>query len=343
MFLIFAGAGASKAVDGESYPTTVEFFKRLPKDITSDKIFSDLLLFLSSQLKAPVVDVEQVLWMLGELKTQCRALASNDTPLGWLFSGNRINNLMAGGGDHQSSAKTASLIREHVTALESNINRMVYDLYDRVPSAEQLDGNWKPLLQGSLERSKRVEVFTTNYDVVLETCAEEFDLPLTPGRTKSVRPVLETRLWNGMMPTSPKIRGLITKLHGSIDWTRGKGVIHVGVPTYRGRHDEHAILYPGLKGAPTDPLFGTLHEFFGKSLSEAKAAVFVGFAFRDEHINNIIRTRLNPQCHVIVLNPVKPPDGLVPVDRLHHVKERFDSDSTTKVLKVADECEIRDM
>ena len=29
--LIFAGAGASKAVSPDDYPTTVEFFKRLPK------------------------------------------------------------------------------------------------------------------------------------------------------------------------------------------------------------------------------------------------------------------------------------------------------------------------
>ena len=33
MILIFAGAGASYSIDKEQYPTTVEFWERLPDEI----------------------------------------------------------------------------------------------------------------------------------------------------------------------------------------------------------------------------------------------------------------------------------------------------------------------
>jgi len=49
MILVFAGAGASSAVDHDKYPTTVEFFKRLPSEIKNDKLFSEIEKFLRTK------------------------------------------------------------------------------------------------------------------------------------------------------------------------------------------------------------------------------------------------------------------------------------------------------
>ena len=43
MILVFAGAGASKAVGPENYPTTLEFFERLPEQIRKDPLFLHIL------------------------------------------------------------------------------------------------------------------------------------------------------------------------------------------------------------------------------------------------------------------------------------------------------------
>ena len=45
---IFAGAGASKAVDPDQYPTTIEFFQNLPSTITDDNLFKSIVGFLKS-------------------------------------------------------------------------------------------------------------------------------------------------------------------------------------------------------------------------------------------------------------------------------------------------------
>ena len=66
MILVFAGAGSSAAVDPKQYPTTVEFFNRLPDNIIRDRIFAEVCKFLASQRKeGQPVDIEEVLWGLG--------------------------------------------------------------------------------------------------------------------------------------------------------------------------------------------------------------------------------------------------------------------------------------
>ncbi len=39
VYLIFAGAGASKAVSADRYPTTIEFFEKLPETIRNTHLF----------------------------------------------------------------------------------------------------------------------------------------------------------------------------------------------------------------------------------------------------------------------------------------------------------------
>jgi hypothetical protein len=50
VFVIFAGAGASKAVNPEKYPTTVEFFDKLPPAIKESSIFGSIVDFLKQSL-----------------------------------------------------------------------------------------------------------------------------------------------------------------------------------------------------------------------------------------------------------------------------------------------------
>lgn len=61
MILIFAGAGASKAVDPTTYPTTVEFFEKLPDNIKSNSIFKNLEGYLrQGKPKGASIDVEEI-------------------------------------------------------------------------------------------------------------------------------------------------------------------------------------------------------------------------------------------------------------------------------------------
>jgi hypothetical protein len=54
MILVLAGAGASCALDAQRYPTTAEFFKRLPKKVLRNKLFAQVCEFLKGP-SAPAV------------------------------------------------------------------------------------------------------------------------------------------------------------------------------------------------------------------------------------------------------------------------------------------------
>src|SRR5829696_9086253 len=86
MILVFAGAGASKALDPQGYPTTEEFFKKLPKEIRSNQLFAGLEQFLRQQLNADVIDIEQWLWASAEARQALEALESTKHPTGWMFA-----------------------------------------------------------------------------------------------------------------------------------------------------------------------------------------------------------------------------------------------------------------
>ena len=68
MILVFVGAGGSAAVDPKQYPTTVEFFNRLPPgDITGSSPSFKQSLWLPERTQkedGQRIDIEEVLWRL---------------------------------------------------------------------------------------------------------------------------------------------------------------------------------------------------------------------------------------------------------------------------------------
>ena len=94
MILVFAGAGSSAAVDPKQYPTTAEFFNRLPDNIKQDPLFSQVHEFLATQKGEQPIDIEEILWTLDELRDYCKVSLNTETISGWILEGNRINRLM---------------------------------------------------------------------------------------------------------------------------------------------------------------------------------------------------------------------------------------------------------
>lgn len=84
--VVFAGAGASKAVSADHYPTTVEFFSSLPQEVTSNELFKVVCAFLRKTLSDEAqIDIELLLWRLEELRAFCRAGADSSSVCGWCF------------------------------------------------------------------------------------------------------------------------------------------------------------------------------------------------------------------------------------------------------------------
>jgi hypothetical protein len=188
--------------------------------------------------------------------------------------------------------------------LIGEINAVVYDLYNYEPTADDLKDNWLYLLDKLSRAKSPFNIFTTNYDLVIEAAASMRGRPPLDefaGWTGNVSKRLDIDRWK-----SPKSKGpILTKLHGSINWKFGKDNIQVGDPVYTGDHKKQAIIYPGFKGQSDSSFFLPLHSFLGDCFESADVLVFIGFAFRDEYINELIADRVRPGAAVYVINPAE--------------------------------------
>lgn len=301
--LVFAGAGASKAVNSSQFPTTKEFFDRLSPRTTDDQIFQFALNYLRSQEGLDTVDIEHVLWALQELydfylKIESgKGLGGYATKydlIGQLFPRHNVGHLL----------QLTPQMRSRVGTLISSINEIVYDLYGYEPTPDELNDNWSELIARLDGVGVRLDLFTTNYDVVIEAALNDYAGDVTARDYRGIRGTMRQSLqiedWGRGARWQPV---LLTKLHGSLDWKYGSSRINVGDAVFTGDHTKHAIIYPGFKGTNDAPFFDIFHNYLGEAVADAKAIVFIGFAFRDEYINQVVRENIRPNCNLIVINP----------------------------------------
>jgi hypothetical protein len=340
MIIVFAGAGASKAVDRERYPTTVEFFQRLPTEITSRPLYRLLSAYLGLRLGGAQSDIEHLLWSLDELRTFLRSANDPSTLIGWFVQNNRLAEITGNSNNLGAFLNTSENAAVEADMLWDQVNRIVYDLYSHEPDQGQLEDNWLPLLRGLEELDATLELVTTNYDAVLEKAVEVAGWKIDTGRSGALRPQLNVSPWrasiaaiDGPVEEMTAARPLLTKLHGSVDWSRSGETIYTGTPLFQGSHDRHVIIYPGFKGVPAAEPFNLFHSHFERVAKIASAVVFVGFAFRDEHINTVLSRELPRGCRIGVINPDKSLDLTVLGNRVvYHVDSHFDRSSVEPLL-----------
>ena len=80
-----------------------------------------------------------------------------------------------------------------------------------------------------------------------------------------------------------------------MDWLRGiinKDQVIISRSSFSGDHKDHFILYPGFKGKPKEEPFIKFHEHLKKVAEKTMMAIFVGFSFRDQYINDILSENL---------------------------------------------------
>ena len=335
--VIFAGAGASKAVNPREYPATVEFFERLPETIKSQAIFKRVLEYLTSNSeKTETVDVERILWVLRELDAFIGQAADARSVPGWFLRGDRLGvsaNL-------SNLLDPAPTIRQKVSALVDHINARVYDFYARPPEKYELETNWLALLRPLLGSRQPIELFTTNYDINIEVALQilkednSIQQQIQTGRGSGVYPLLDESLWARGVQELPRPVGLLTKLHGSVDWSRGSQGIFVGDPLYKGSHEKQVILYPGFKGTPAVEPFALFHHYLAGAVAKASAIIFIGFAFRDDYINQILSRFTSSYAKLYIIDPAESLPGVpYPQERVMHLKSSF-SESIVAISRI---------
>ncbi len=160
-------------------------------------------------------------------------------------------------------------------------------------------------LAGISERRKSVNLFTTNYDTLLEDALSLNKVPYWDGFTGGA--VAFRSLSYGDDIPAKGYRANIIKLHGSIDWYMcEKG--HVWRvrenDTYPSK-ENRVLIYPQATkyiATQQDP-FSTQFDLFRKALHSKTSNVLIacGYSFGDEHINNEIEFSMSKESSKTVL------------------------------------------
>jgi hypothetical protein len=185
----------------------------------------------------------------------------------------------------------------------------------------------------------RLQIFTTNYDRVIECGAELAGLHLLDRFVGQLCPLFRSsRLDLDMHYNPPGIRGeprylegvaRLTKLHGSLDWVQiGKDIRRMGLP-FGADSVVPYLKAPGLNAAtayelmiyPNDakdretshyPYVELFRDLAAATCRPNSAIVTYGYSFGDEHINRVIEDMLTiPSTHLVIIAFNDPMDRIM--------------------------------
>lgn len=153
---------------------------------------------------------------------------------------------------------------------------------------------------GGTSRNNAIEIFTPNYDLLLEESFERARLPYFDGFTGAFRPFFDpSTIANNDLPAR-WVR--LWKLHGSLGWWRSPS----GTVVRSGNKSTTELIYPEhlkyeqTQKLPYTALFSRLRNFL---LTPDTLLVSCGFSFLDAHISAVIEETLaaNPSASVFAM------------------------------------------
>lgn len=175
---------------------------------------------------------------------------------------------------------------------------------------------------------ERLQLFTTNYDRLIEAGADVAGLRLVDRFIGTLAPVFRaSRIDVDLHYNPPGIRGeprylegvaRFTKLHGSVDWLDSNGsIIRIGLP-FGATDAKPYLAAPGLDvdstrlmiypNAAKDretaayPYVELFRDFAASICRPNSTVVCYGYSFGDEHINRVIEDMLTiPSAHLVII------------------------------------------
>lgn len=176
----------------------------------------------------------------------------------------------------------------------------------------------------------RLQIFTTNYDRLIEMGAEVAGMHLLDRFVGSISPVFRSsRLDIDMHYNPPGIRGeprylegvaRFSKLHGSLDWVEcNREIRRLGIPLGATKFSPYleipgiesinamnVMIYPNAskdRETAAYPYVELFRDFAAAICRPNHTLVTYGYSFGDEHINRVIRDMLNiPSTHLVIIS-----------------------------------------
>lgn len=168
---------------------------------------------------------------------------------------------------------------------------------------------------------ERLNLFTTNYDRILEFGAELAGLHLIDRFVGTISPIFRSsRLNIDLHYNPPGIRGEprylegvvnFTKLHGSVDWIENDGIVRrfalpygaEDIKTYS--NNGSLMIYPNAskdRETAEYPYVELFRDFASAIVRPNSTVVTYGYSFGDDHINRVLLDMLTiPSTHLVIM------------------------------------------
>ena len=206
-----------------------------------------------------------------------------------------------------SSDTLSGLNGEEIQTLEEcvrkTIARAVTPKLSQIPAAHPHRKFARWLLR--ISRQIPIEIFTVNYDVLIEHALEAERIPVFDGFVGSFKPFFHSDSVRRKESAPGANWARLWKMHGSVTWRRIECDGHVRV--VRGEPDTAGeMIYPSFEKYDESRQlpYSAFTDRMTRFLEQDDALLIVaGFSFGDEHINNVILGALEnrPRTHVYAL------------------------------------------
>ena len=190
---------------------------------------------------------------------------------------------------------------EDLTELEKNICEKIVSKLDVYLPNNQSPYHKLASWVNSIDREKPIEIFTTNYDLLMEQAFDELTVPYFDGFVGSRQSFFDLRALEDNL--IPKHWTRLWKIHGSINWfqkenkevfrssqTKENGASYLIYPSH--------LKYEQSRKMPYLALIDQLNRFLRQPSS---LLILCGYSFNDFHLNDTIVNALkaNPTTMVI--------------------------------------------
>lgn len=172
--------------------------------------------------------------------------------------------------------------------LDVRICQLIHEIVDQTLPTPETPYHRIASWVDAVRRDNPIEIFTTNYDLLMEQAFEDIRVPYFDGFAGVRKPFFDLRAMEEDM--LPPRWARLWKLHGSINWyyvpERGvfRGTTQENTGSMRVIHPSH-LKYEQSRRMPYLAMIDRLRAFL--KLPTA-ALIICGYSFRDEHINEVI-------------------------------------------------------
>lgn len=198
-----------------------------------------------------------------------------------------------------------------------------------LPTSEKQDGfsAFKAFVRKLLTRPlnlKRVNIFTLNYDTLVEQAADAEGIVLLDGFVGTTRRIFrpesfEQDLYFPAETTEGRVHRFdrvlhLYKLHGSITWVAESpeidnpyGIVAQDTKRHKVQHPRRLLVYPtpSKVGETLGMPYAEMFRRFAVTVARPQSALFIiGYGFGDEHVNAVIRQAMAiPSFTLVIVDP----------------------------------------